>query len=105
LKTLDEFGYRFIAGGFVLLGLMLVSGSLWYHQLKGSYWSWDMLEVWSLCSWLVYGGYIFLRFAMGWRNRKMAWFALLALGIIIISYLGITVLNGGFHTGLDIRQK
>jgi ABC-type transport system involved in cytochrome c biogenesis permease subunit len=104
LKTLDDYGCRFIAGGFVMLGLMLVSGSLWYHQIKGSYWSWDPVEIWSLCSWLVYGVYFFLRIVMGWRNRRMAWFALLALGVMIISYWGIPFFKGDFHAGLSIEQ-
>jgi cytochrome c-type biogenesis protein CcsB len=101
LKTLDDYGSRFVAGGFIMLGLMLVSGSLWYHQIKGSYWSWDPVEVWSLCSWLVYGVYLFLRYALGWRNRRMAWFALLALGVIIISYWGIPFFKHDFHSTLN----
>jgi cytochrome c-type biogenesis protein CcsB len=105
LKTLDDYGCRFIAGGFVMLGLMLVSGSLWYHQIKGSYWSWDPVEVWSLCAWLVYGVYLVFRFAMGWRNRRMAWFALLALVVMIISYVGIPFFKEDFHTGLKTEQK
>jgi ABC-type transport system involved in cytochrome c biogenesis permease subunit len=88
-----------------MLGLMLISGSLWYHQIKGSYWSWDPVEVWSLCSWLVYGVYLFLRFAMGWRNRRMAWFALLALGVVIISYWGMPFFKKDIHSGLNIDQK
>ena len=105
LKSLDDFGGRFVAGGFVMLGLMLISGSLWYHQIKGSYWRWDPVEVWSLCSWLVYGVYLFLRFAMGWRNRRMAWFALLALGVVIISYWGMPFFKKDIHSGLNIDQK
>ena len=105
LKTLDDYGCRFIAGGFLMLGLMLVSGSLWYHQIKGSYWSWDPVEVWSLCTWLVYGVYLFLRFAMGWHNRRMAWFALLALGLMIISYWGMPFFKKDFHSGLNSEQN
>ena len=105
LKTLDDYGSRFVAGGFIMLGLMLVSGSLWYHQIKGSYWSWDPVEVWSLCAWLVYGLYLVFRFAMGWRNRRMAWFALLALVVMIISYVGIPFFKEDFHTGLKTEQK
>lgn len=106
LRTLDDYGARFIAGGFVMLGLMLVSGSLWFHQIKGSYWRWDPVEVWSLCSWLVYGLYLVLRFLLGWRNRRMAWFALLALALVIISYWGIPFFKEDFHSGMSaVRQE
>ena len=102
LKALDDFGARFITGGFVMLGLMLISGSLWFHEIKGSYWRWDPVEVWSLCTWLLYGVYLFLRYVMGWRNRRMAWFALLSLGIAMVSYWGMPFFTKDVHSGPGI---
>lgn len=105
LKILDDYGARFVVGGFVMLGLMLISGSLWFHEIRGGYWRWDPVEVWSLCSWLVYGFYLFLRYLLGWRNRRMAWFALLALILVIISYWGIPFFKKDFHSGMSVGQS
>lgn len=105
LETLDDLGYRFISGGFIMLGLMIVSGSLWSNQVKGNYWNWDPVEVWSLITWLVYGIYLHLRITMGWRNRRLAIYALVALGIMIISYWGIPFVKENFHTGFRIEHK
>jgi ABC-type transport system involved in cytochrome c biogenesis permease subunit len=55
LPSLDTLGYRFVAGGFILYGLMIVSCAFWANQVKGNYWNWDPVEVWSLISWLIYG--------------------------------------------------
>lgn len=104
LRTLDELGYRFVCGGFILFGLMMVSGALWSNQVKGSYWGWDPVEVWSLITWLVYGIYLHLRITMGWRNRRLAIFALLAAGIMILSYWGIPFVSNNFHTGFRIEH-
>jgi cytochrome c-type biogenesis protein CcsB len=104
LKVLDELSYRFISGGFVFLGLMMVSGAFWSNQVKGNYWGWDPVEVWSLISWLVYGIYLHLRITMGWRNRRLAIYSLVAVGIMILSYWGIPFVSSNFHTGFRIEH-
>jgi cytochrome c-type biogenesis protein CcsB len=104
LQRLDELSYRFISGGFVFLGLMMVSGALWSNQVKGSYWGWDPVEVWSLISWLVYGIYLHLRITMGWRNRRLAVYSLVAAGIMILSYWGVPFVSSNFHTGFRIEH-
>jgi ABC-type transport system involved in cytochrome c biogenesis permease subunit len=63
------YSYRFIAGGFIMYGLMMVSGCFWSNQVKGSYWGWDPVEVWSLVSWLTYGIYLHLRITFGWGHK------------------------------------
>lgn len=105
LNYLDELGYRFISGGFVFLGLMMVSGALWSNQVKGNYWNWDPVEVWSLVSWLVYGIYLHLRITMGWRNRRLAIYSLAAVLFMILSYWGIPFVSENFHTGFRIDHN
>ena len=105
LTRLDELSYRFISGGFVFLGLMMVSGALWSNQVKGNYWNWDPVEVWSLVSWLVYGIYLHLRITMGWRSRRLAVYSLVAAAVMIISYWGIPFVSANFHTGFRIDHN
>jgi len=104
LQKLDGLSYRFVSGGFVFLGLMMVSGAFWSNQVKGSYWGWDPVEVWSLISWLVYGIYLHLRITMGWRNRRLAIYSLVAVGVMVVSYWGIPFLSSNFHTGFRIEH-
>jgi len=105
LATLDMFSYRFVAGGFILYGLMMISGCFWSNQVKGSYWGWDPVEVWSLVSWLTYGIYLHLRVTFGWRGRRLAWYALIALIAMIVSYWGIPFTVETFHSGFRIDHK
>lgn len=104
LSKLDDLSYRYVAGGFIMLGVMIISGAFWSNQVKGSYWNWDSVEVWSLVCWLVYGIYLHLRITMGWRNRKLAWFALLSLLVMVVSYWGIPFVVENFHTGFRVEH-
>lgn len=104
LATLDLLSYRFVAGGFIFFGLMIVSGCFWANQVKGNYWNWDPVEVWSLVSWLIYGIYLHLRVTLGWRGRRLAWYSLFALFAMIISYWGIPFSVETFHKGFRIEH-
>ena len=103
-KVLDHLSYRFIAGGFIMLGLMLISGAFWSNQVKGNYWNWDPVEVWSLISWLIYGIYLHLRITMGRRGKRLAWYSLIALPVMIISYWGVPFAVETFHAGFRIEH-
>lgn len=105
LATLDNFSYRYVAAGFIMYGLMIISGAYWSNQVKGNYWNWDPVEVWSLISWLIYGIYLHLRITMGWRGRKLAWYALIALAVMIVSYWGIPFGAETFHAGFRIEHN
>jgi len=104
LPSLDNLSYRFVAGGFILYGLMIVSGAFWANQVKGSYWNWDPVEVWSLISWLIYGIYLHLRVTLGWRGKRLAWYALIAMVAMVVSYWGIPFGVETFHRGFRIEH-
>jgi cytochrome c-type biogenesis protein CcsB len=105
LGAIDILSYRFVAGGFIMYGLMIISGAYWSNTVKGSYWNWDPVEVWSLVSWLIYGIYLHLRVTFGWRGTKLAWYALLALVVMIVSYWGIPFSVETFHSGFRIDHN
>jgi cytochrome c-type biogenesis protein CcsB len=104
LEALDDLSYRFVAGGFTLYGVMIVSGAFWANQVKGNYWNWDPVEVWSLISWLTYGIYLHLRVTFGWRGRRLAIYSLVAMVAMIVSYWGIPFSVETFHSGFRIEH-
>ncbi len=103
-KAMDDLSYRFVVGGFTMYGVMIVSGAFWANQVKGNFWNWDPVEVWSLVSWLTYGVYLHLRVTFGWRGRRMAVYSLVALAVMIVSYWGIPFSVNTFHTGFRIEH-
>jgi cytochrome c-type biogenesis protein CcsB len=104
LEALDNLSYRFVVGGFTLYGVMIVSGAFWADQVKGIFWNWDPVEVWSLISWLIYGIYLHLRITMGWRGKRLAIYSLLAVAAMIVSYWGIPFSVETFHKGFRIEH-
>ena len=103
-RTLDELSYRFVVGGFTLYGVMIVSGAFWADQVKGIFWNWDPVEVWSLISWLIYGIYLHLRITFGWRGQRLAIYSLGAVVAMIVSYWGIPFTVSTFHAGFRIEH-
>jgi ABC-type transport system involved in cytochrome c biogenesis permease subunit len=83
---------------------MIVSGAFWADQVKGMFWNWDPVEVWSLVSWLTYGIYLHLRITFGWRGRRLAIYSLVAMVAMIVSYWGIPFSMETFHRGFRIEH-
>ena len=81
-----------------------VTGAFWANQVKGTYWNWDPVEVWSLISWLIYGIYLHLRITFGWRGPRLAVYSLAALVVMIVSYWGIPFTMSTFHEGFRIEH-
>jgi cytochrome c-type biogenesis protein CcsB len=104
IEAIDALSYRFVVGGFTLYGVMIVSGAFWADQVKGTFWNWDPVEVWSLISWLIYGIYLHLRITMGWRGPRLAVYSLAALVVMIVSYWGIPFSMETFHSGFRIEH-
>jgi cytochrome c-type biogenesis protein CcsB len=102
--ALDDLSYRFVAAGFTMYGVMIVSGAFWANTVKGTFWNWDPVEVWSLVSWLIYGIYLHLRITFGWRGQRPAIYSLLAVAAMVVSYWGIPFSMETFHTGFRIEH-
>lgn len=99
LALLDDILLKFISFGFISQTLMLIAGSIWANGLWGSYWSWDLIETWSLVTWLAYGIILHFRLTLGWKGRRIAWLALAALFTVIITFWGIGFISK-LHTPL-----
>lgn len=98
LDRLDELIFRYVVFGFITDTIMIAAGGLWAKDLWGSYWSWDPVETWSLVSWLIYGTFIHLRVTLGWRGRRLAWLAVVALSSVIISFFGVNfIVSSSLH--------
>lgn len=96
-EDLDDLTFRFVSVGFVFLGIMIVAGAVWANEAWGRYWAWDPIETWSLISWIVYALYLHSRLTLGWRGRKSAWFALLALPVVLFALIGVPLVYSSIH--------
>jgi cytochrome c-type biogenesis protein CcsB len=96
-RVLEERTVRFVGYGFLVNTVMIASGAIWAHDLWGAYWSWDPVETWSLLTWLAYGFYLHAHYTLGWRGKRLAWTAILALFGVLMSFWGVQFLPSSYH--------
>jgi ABC-type transport system involved in cytochrome c biogenesis permease subunit len=67
----------------------MLLGMVWAQAAWGRYWDWDPKEAWTSITWLVYTLYWHLRRRRGWKGRRLAWLALVGLGAVLFTFLGV----------------
>jgi len=99
LDLLDSAGYLFLVTGFTMLTIGLIVGIVYAKSAWGRFWSWDVKEVWSAISWLVYAALLHQRLTFGWRGRRAAIMAIIGFGLLLFTFLGVNFLLQGHHGG------
>jgi len=105
LATLDSINNYSIIYGFPFLTLGLITGSIYARYALGLYWQWDPKEVWSLISWLLYAALLHERLALGWQGRKAAVLSIICFSVLAFSFLGVSLLMGGYHSFNSIGAR
>lgn len=95
LEALDELNFRFVAWGFALFTVGIISGSLLAKMMWGTFWSWEPVQVLSLVSWILYAALLHAR-SSGWRGRRAATLTIVGFALLVASFIG---LNFGRHSG------
>ena len=98
LKQMDYLSYKLIALGFLLLTVVILSGAIWAEQAWSAFWTWDPKEVWALITWLIYAIYLHLRLRWKHSGKKMALFSIIAVPIVLFTFIGVNTLLPGLHS-------
>ena len=96
---IEDYMSRFVLAGFLLWGVMIVTGAIWANESWGRYWNWDPIETWSLIVWLIYAVYLHLRFMRKWRGERLAWFAIASMPVALFCLVGIPTVFKTIHAG------
>lgn len=94
---LDDLVFKFVAAGFIFLGIMIAAGAVWANEAWGRYWGWDPIETWSLISWLCYAVVLHLRLTLGWKGSRFMWAAMSALPVVLFALVGVAVVYNSIH--------
>ncbi len=97
--VVDDLVGRFVLAGFLLWGIMIVTGAIWANESWGRYWSWDPIETWSLVVWIIYAIYLHLRYMLRIPGEKLAWYAVVAMPIALFCLVGIPTVYDTIHAG------
>lgn len=82
--------WRGVGLGFPWLTLGMLTGAIWAQVAWGRYWDWDPKESWTLITWLVYLILLHGRALRGWRGRRVAWLAVIGVGAVGFTFLGVS---------------
>jgi ABC-type transport system involved in cytochrome c biogenesis permease subunit len=104
LPRLEMYAYQFLLVSFLLLGVMIIAGSLWAHQSWGRYWAWDPIETCSLVSWLTTGAILHLKSLHAWSGRRMAWLYLAALVCGVVTLYVVTLVVPTIHNSYMVGK-
>jgi ABC-type transport system involved in cytochrome c biogenesis permease subunit len=91
LERLELYTGQLLLLSFLLLGVMIVAGSLWAHQSWGRYWGWDPIETASFVCWMIYGIVLHLRSLHRWSGRRLA-YVTIAASVLAIFALFVAIL-------------
>ena len=98
LEQMDYFIYRLIALGLLLLTITILSGAIWAEEAWSSFWTWDPKEVWALITWILYAIYLHLRLGRRKTGTFMAWYAVIAVPVVLFTFIGVNTLLPGLHS-------
>ena len=98
LVQIDFFCYRLVALGFLLLTVVILSGAIWAEQAWSAFWTWDPKETWALITWILYAIYLHLRLRKKLSGKIMAWFVVIAVPVVLFTFVGVNTLLPGLHS-------
>ncbi len=95
----DEKSLAWLLFAFAALSLSTALGSIYEFRLIGRWWSWDIIETTTLCSWLAMGLAVHMRLFHHWGGRRLAWLLALAYAFFLFAAWGIALLpnRSAFH--------
>lgn len=88
LLPMETLLFRAIALGFVLLTLTLISGILFSEEIFHQAMKLNHKNIFTMISWLIYGGLLLGHYQFGWRGRKATRLALAGFVFLLLAYAG-----------------
>jgi len=91
LERSDTIGGRSVFAGFGFLTLAIVTGFLWNHSLRGSYWTGDPKQWAALVAWGIYVTILIARWRWGWGGRRAAWLQVAGFTVVVFTFAWATL--------------
>ncbi|RPI36000.1 MAG: cytochrome C biogenesis protein ResC [Nitrospiraceae bacterium] len=90
--------YKMVLVGYFLFSLAMILGGIWAYYAWGTYWLWTPKELWTVILWLFYSFYLHARLRQWWAGRPAAILGIAGFGIVMFTYLGVSLLMKSSHT-------
>ena len=97
VESLDTISYKAIAIGFLLFTFQMAAGIFRTNIIWGSYWSWDLVQICALITFLIYLIILHGRFVRSWGGHKTAVLSVVGFMTIVAGF--IVAMGKMFSTG------
>ncbi len=94
MSRLENVTAQLLMAGVIFLSGGLVTGLMYLKQTQGSYWSTDPFVLYSILTWLLYGGLLLARWGYSQRGRRLAFGAVGSFAFVMLTFWGIFLLSG-----------
>ncbi len=98
VKRFQEIASRSVLWGFCFFSLAMFSGAVWAYLAWGIYWLWEPKSIWSFIVWFYYAGAMHAYYVKEWKGRGLAIATIIGFGIVIFTYLGVSLLMKSSHS-------
>ena len=89
LELVDRLGWQLTVGGFVLLSLVIVTGSFVTRQTSLGFFKLDGKSGFAMLAWALLAASIQARLVAGWRGRRVAGLVVVGFLLLVCSYAGL----------------
>jgi len=97
LEKLERLAMWSVLCGFILLTIAIAVGMVWLPQAYESFSYYDPKLVGTVIVWVLYGGGLISKWAVGWQGRKIMILSIAAFTFSIFSLTVINIFFSGFH--------
>jgi ABC-type transport system involved in cytochrome c biogenesis permease subunit len=84
--------------GWSFFSASMVAGGIWGYYAWGTYWLWTPKELWTSILWLFYALVLHMRLKRGDWDRVSAWLGIVGVGVMLFTYLGVSMLMKSSHS-------
>lgn len=97
MQESDSINYYCIILGFIFISLGIITGILWSKTAFNKFWQWDIKEILTAFTWVVYAILLFSRKAMKRKGRFAAYFSIAAFLLVLITFFGFALIAKSYH--------
>jgi cytochrome c-type biogenesis protein CcsB len=99
IQQLNQFSYRSLQFGTVLLAAGTILGGVWADESWGRFWGWDPKEVWALIALLAYMAMLHARFSGLVGKFGFPLWTVLCFSTVVMAWYGVNFILGvGLHS-------
>lgn len=88
IMTMESLLFRVITLGFLLLTFTLISGMLFSEQIFHQALKFNHKNIFTIISWLIFGGLLLGRARYGWRGKTAIRWTLIGFLVLLLAYVG-----------------